>query len=144
MLCGRFGPELTMAPMDPSRWLLTLGVGLLGCSCGHTRAPSQGPDNRPIVHRPSGVAPVAPRSPFSGNFSSTRGPLSCTDGGASVSCTYGPGGVGRLNCVKEADGALLTCTFSVSAPVPESGHVLFTRSSPTDPRWQGQLFYDGP
>lgn len=96
------------------------------------------------VHSAASAAPSATRSPFSGNFSSTRGPMRCSDNRANVSCSYGSDGSGRLNCVKEAEGALLTCTFSATTPVAESGHVIFTRSSPSDPRWQGELFYDGP
>jgi hypothetical protein len=66
----------------------------------------------------------------------------CADAGARVTCSYG--NQGRIDCVKEAEGALLTCTFSAPPPNAETGHVLFTRDSPAATLWRGQMYHDGP
>lgn len=55
-----------------------------------------------------------------------------------VICTFQEaGGSGRLDCVKDAAGLALSCTWVTFFPRPGSGRATFTRQSSSDPNLTG-------
>ncbi len=91
-------------------------------------APPPGPTAPPP--RPTGPAGT---SSLSGNFSSSRGPMVCDEKGAGLSCTFNENGTnGRLDCLNDASGLRLTCTWATFLPRPGSGRAILTRRSTTD------------
>jgi hypothetical protein len=94
-------------------------------SPGPAPSPPPGPAPAPAP----GPAPAA--AGLSGNYTSTRGPMSCTESGASFACTFQetPGSIGgRLDCQKDASGLQLACTWFSVFP-PGSGRAAFSRTS---------------
>ncbi len=97
--------------------------------------------------RPPAAAPVPAHAPsvavanasLSGNYTSTRGPLSCVESGASVSCNFQePDGVsGRLDCTKSQDGLELSCAWITFLPRPATGRAQFKRASARERRLTG-------
>lgn len=83
-------------------------------------APAQGP-------APGGAASLT------GNYGSSRGPMSCVENGQFVTCSFQEqGAAGRLDCAKDASGLSLSCTWLTLPPRPGSGRAAFTRSSAGD------------
>ena len=64
-----------------------------------------------------------------GNFQSTRGPMTCTDAGTSVSCNFteSDGTSGRLDCAKSQNGLELSCAWLTYLPRPATGRAVLTR-----------------
>lgn len=83
----------------------------------------------PTPPPPTPPPPTQPAAALSGNFSSSRGPMSCTEAGARVTCDFRePSGVtGRLDCNKDATGLKLSCTWATFLPQPGGGRAVFTR-----------------
>jgi hypothetical protein len=85
------------------------------------------------------AGPTTPPSPsssasLSGRYASTRGPMNCADGGATMACSFqeAAGGVpGRLDCTKDASGLQLSCGWITFFP-PAAGRASFRRASSAD------------
>ena len=99
-------------------------------------APAASPSSVPPAAAPS--APASSAS-LSGNFTSTRGPMSCVESGSSVGCNFQePDGVnGRLDCAKSQNGLELSCAWITFFPRPATGRASFTRPSSGDRRLTG-------
>lgn len=86
---------------------------------------------------PASPPPAVPQAgaggSLAGRFASTRGPMTCTESGASVACAFQetPGVPGRLDCTKDASGLTLACTWMTFFP-PGSGRATFTRRTTGD------------
>lgn len=81
---------------------------------------------------PSGSASLA------GNYTSTRGPMQCTESGANVTCTFQESkGAGRMDCTKDATGLQLSCTWLSFAFPPSSGRAAFSRANANDRNLNG-------
>jgi hypothetical protein len=110
---------------------------LVPAASGQTAAsaPSAAP---PSPASPPPSAPAATAS-LSGNFTSTRGPMSCVESGASVGCNFqeSDGVNGRLDCAKSQNGLELSCAWITFFPRPATGRAAFTRPSTGDRRLTG-------
>jgi astacin len=83
-------------------------------------------------------APTAGPAPLAGNYSSSRGPMACTESGTMVACSFTDAGVGgRLDCLKEQDGLRLSCFWMTFFPRPGAGRAFFTRPSLQSRELQG-------
>lgn len=92
-------------------------------------SPPSGPPSQPPPTAPGAPPPATPVS-LSGNYSSTRGPMSCTENATSLSCSFQEStSTGRLDCVKDASGLQLSCTWATAFPTPGSGRAVLTRKS---------------
>jgi len=106
-------------------------------------ASSQAVPNAPPASptTPPAAAPSAPASAasLSGNFTSTRGPMSCVENGSSVGCNFqeSDGVNGRLDCAKSQNGLELSCAWITFFPRPATGRATFTRASTGDRRLTG-------
>jgi astacin (peptidase family M12A) len=85
------------------------------------------------------AAPASGAGALSGNFTSTRGNMSCAENGSSVSCNFqeADGVGGRLDCAKSQNGLELSCAWITYFPRPATGRASFTRASPGDRRLAG-------
>ncbi len=93
-------------------------------------APTPSPAGPAAVPGPS-TAAAAPAS-LAGNYSSSRGPMRCTENASSVACTFQDGTVqGRTDCVKDASGLQLSCSWVTFFP-PGSGRASFRRASASE------------
>ncbi len=127
VLAGTFGNGLSAD--NRGRWDLTpRGGGTTAAPAPATPAPAPAP-----APTPSAPAPSAPGAAvaLSGNFQSTRGPMTCTDGGSSVSCNFqeSDGTSGRLDCAKSQNGLELSCAWITFLPRPATGRAILTRPS---------------
>jgi hypothetical protein len=106
---------------------------------GPQPAPPPSPQPKP---QPQPQPPPSGSTSLTGDYASTRGPMTCTDAGATVSCTFRePTGLaGRLDCTKDATGRELSCTWVTLLP-PASGRAVFTRRSPTERNLTGTWGY---
>jgi astacin (peptidase family M12A) len=89
---------------------------------------------------PTPAAPTAASSPtLSGNFTSTRGNMACSDAGTSVTCNFqeADGVNGRLDCAKSQNGLELSCAWITFFPRPATGRATFTRATASDRRLSG-------
>lgn len=98
-------------------------------------SPAPAPPAPPAPPGPPAPAPPGPPSgapvPLAGNYQSTRGPMTCTENGAMLACTFTEQGAGgRLDCQKDASGMALSCTWLTFFPRPGTGRAAFTRSAP--------------
>ncbi|NRA34512.1 MAG: hypothetical protein HRU17_14325 [Polyangiaceae bacterium] len=127
-------------------WDLTpLGTGARGNSAppAGTAAPSAPPPRSPTPTTPKGPKTPAPPTTASsvglgGQYQSTRGPMNCTEQGKSLSCTFqSTGGQGRLDCLKDASGLKLNCTWATFLPLPGGGLATFTRPDTTSRQLNG-------
>jgi hypothetical protein len=100
--------------------------------------PSSAP---PAAPTPAPAAPPAAASSptLSGNFTSTRGNMACSDAGTSVTCNFqeADGVNGRLDCAKSQNGLELSCAWITFFPRPATGRATFTRTSASDRRLSG-------
>lgn len=96
------------------------------------------PAPQPAPPAPAPVSTTAPAS-LSGNYTSTRGAMSCVESGSSVSCNFQePDGVnGRVDCAKSQNGVELSCAWITFFPRPATGRAAFTRTSPNGRRLAG-------
>lgn len=87
---------------------------------------------------PSGPTPAGAPAAFGGSYSSTRGPMTCTEGGWGVSCSFLDAGnaAGRADCSRDASGLALTCSWVTFFP-PGSGRAALRKSAPNDPNLAG-------
>jgi len=81
---------------------------------------------------PSAPAPTPAANsvtPLTGNFTSTRGAMACSEVDARVTCSFSEasGVSGRLDCTKDATGLKLTCTWATFFPQPAAGRASFSR-----------------
>lgn len=84
--------------------------------------------------------PPTPASPvsFAGNYSSTRGPMQCSENSSMVACSFQDRGTpGRLDCVKDAGSVALSCTWMTFLPYPGSGRASLRRNSTADTNLTG-------
>jgi hypothetical protein len=92
---------------------------------------------------PAGPAPAplpaASTASLSGNYTSTRGAMSCVESGSGLSCNFQePDNVsGRLDCAKSQNGLELSCAWITYVPRPATGRAVFTRASPAERRLSG-------
>ncbi|MDC0741924.1 M12 family metallopeptidase [Polyangium mundeleinium] len=89
---------------------------------------------------PPPTPPQVPATPvsFTGNYSSTRGPMQCSENASMVACSFQDGGApGRLDCVKDAGSVQLSCTWMTFLPRPGAGRAALRRSSTADPNLGG-------
>jgi len=100
----------------------------------------------PVPSTPSPSAPIpgapaaaAAAATLGGNFQSSRGPMTCADGGASVSCNFQEqdGTGGRLDCAKSQDGLQLSCAWITFFPRPATGRALLSRRSASERHLSG-------
>ncbi len=107
---------------------------------GNATAPAP-PATAPAPRAPAPAAPASPTpaASLSGNYTSTRGAMSCVENGSSVSCNFQePDGVnGRVDCAKSQNGVELSCAWITFFPRPATGRAAFTRTSPGDRRLSG-------
>jgi hypothetical protein len=96
------------------------------------------PAPTPVSPPQTPSAPAASAS-LSGNFTSTRGPMSCVESGSSVGCNFqeSDGVNGRLDCAKSQNGLELSCAWITFFPRPATGRAAFTRASTADRRLTG-------
>ena len=101
-------------------------------------APAPSPSPAPAAPPAASPAPSAASS-LAGNYTSTRGAMSCSESGASVSCNFTePDNVsGRLDCAKSQNGLELSCAWITFFPRPATGRAVFTRATPTERRLAG-------
>jgi hypothetical protein len=103
--------------------------------------PSPAPSPTPLPAPAPAPAPSAPAAVVSltGNYQSSRGPMACTDAGASVSCNFqeSDGTSGRLDCAKSQNGLELSCAWITFLPRPATGRALLTRQSASARRLTG-------
>jgi hypothetical protein len=103
-------------------------------------ASASAPTTAPAPSPPAPSAPAAPAAALlSGNFQSSRGPMTCTDGGTSVSCNFQEqdGTGGRLDCAKSQDGLQLSCAWITFFPRPATGRALLSRRSVSERHLSG-------
>ena len=56
--------------------------------------------------------------------------MSCTESNSGLSCSFQEStSTGRLDCVKDASGLQLSCTWATAFPTPGSGRAVLTRKS---------------
>jgi hypothetical protein len=92
--------------------------------------PAQSGSAPPSTPPPS--TPPAAGSSLSGNYTSSRGPMACTESGSTVACTFSESGTnGRLDCTKDQTGLQLSCTWGTFFPRPGYGRAAFSRTSTT-------------
>lgn len=80
---------------------------------------------------PSAPAPPSTVGSLGGSYSSTRGPMTCSDGGATMACNFqeAPGALaGRLDCTKDVSGLELSCSWITWFP-PAAGRAVLRRVS---------------
>lgn len=94
-------------------------------------APAPASASSPAPAPPTAAAAPSAAASLSGRFTSTRGDMSCTEAGASVSCNFQePDGVGgRLDCAKSQNALELSCAWMTFFPRPATGRARFTRRS---------------
>jgi hypothetical protein len=103
------------------------------------------PAPAPVPSPPTTTAPApspppsAPTTSLAGNYTSTRGAMSCSESGSSVSCNFTePDNVsGRLDCAKSQNGLELSCAWITFFPRPATGRAVFTRASPSQRQLSG-------
>lgn len=85
------------------------------------------PPPKPATSTPAQPATAAVS--LAGNYTSSRGPMTCTENNASVACEFreASGAPGRLDCNKDASGLQLLCTWTTFFPQPGGGRAVFTR-----------------
>jgi astacin (peptidase family M12A) len=166
LFCAANGPELTCTwngggqgratfQRQPSGVLAgTYGDAFSADSRGRwdltpTSAPAATPAPAPAATpaaRPASTPPPVTASPatasttaLSGNYSSTRGAMSCVESGAAVSCNFqeADGVTGRLDCAKSQSQLELSCAWITFLPRPATGRAAFTRVSASDRRLSG-------
>ncbi len=123
-------------PTSPS------GGGSGGTTGGSGGSPFPFPWPVLVTPQPTQPAPPPPTqtgpAPWAGNYSSTRGPMACTEDAAMVACSFSDNGTqGRLDCRKEQDNLRLTCSWMTFFPRPGYGRASFSRQTPNDRAWQG-------
>jgi hypothetical protein len=134
VLAGTWGDGFS--PNSRGAWDLT-PVG--GASAPVAASPSSVPARTPTPASSPAPAPVASAASLSGNYSSSRGNMSCVESGSSVSCNFQePDGVGgRLDCAKNQTGLELSCAWMTFLPRPATGRAAFTRASASERRLSG-------
>lgn len=105
-------------------WTLTP----VGSSPGQP-APPQPPPPQPPPPPPPSSSSVS----LAGAYTSTRGPMTCSEVATSLRCSFTEQGAGgQLDCQKDASGSSLSCTWMTFFPRPGGGRAVFTRRSPTE------------
>ena len=141
VLTGTYGDGFSSS--DRGRWdLVPQGASRPAQPAGTAQVPAPAPAPGPALPAPAPApAPAAssPATSLAGNYTSTRGAMSCSESGASVSCNFTePDNVsGRLDCAKSQNGLELSCAWITFFPRPATGRAVFTRTSPTDRRLSG-------
>lgn len=107
-----------------------------------TPAPTPAPTTpTPTTSAPAPAPTPAPSQAvaLSGNFTSSRGPMTCSDAGTRVTCDFreASGVSGRLECNKDTTGLQLTCTWVTFLPQPGGGRAVFTRPDTSSRKLQG-------
>ena len=137
VLAGTWGDGLS--PNSRGAWdLLPLQGSAPAAAATASPAPAAPAPSAPASPAAAPVPAGAPAS-LSGNYTSTRGAMSCVESGASVSCNFQePDGVsGRLDCAKSQTGVELSCAWITFFPRPATGRAAFTRTSPNERRLSG-------
>jgi len=97
----------------------------VGSNPGQQPTTPQQPAPPPPSPAPTTTAPLA------GSYSSSRGPMSCSESGTSLRCSFTEQGAGgQLDCQKDASGSTLSCTWMTFLPRPGAGRAVLTRRSP--------------
>jgi len=75
---------------------------------------------------------------LTGNYTSTRGPMSCAENGPVVTCNFQESGAnGRLDCTKSQNGLQLSCSWLTFLPRAGTGRATFTRATAQDRNLSG-------
>jgi astacin (peptidase family M12A) len=100
-------------------------------------APAASPRPMPAPATPSASPPGA--ATLSGNYSSTRGAMTCVESGTAVSCNFqeADGVTGRLDCAKSQSQLELSCAWITFLPRPATGRAAFTRATSSERRLTG-------
>lgn len=101
------------------------------------------PTNKPPPTSPPPAKPPAGGASLSGNYSSTRGPMACTESPATLTCSFSPafGVQGRLDCNKDASGLHLSCGWTTFFPQPGTGRAVLSRKSTSERNLSGTWGY---
>lgn len=88
---------------------------------------------------PAGANPAAASQPsLSGEYASTRGPMTCSESATSLACNFvEQGSSGRLDCQKGAGALSLDCTWVTFFPRIGAGRAAFTRRSAAERSFTG-------
>jgi hypothetical protein len=126
VLAGTYGDAFSANSRGP--WDL-VPRGAAPAAAAPTASPAASPPAPTPPSAPPAAAAGAAAASLSGNFSSTRGNMSCTEAGASVSCNFqeADGVGGRLDCAKSQNGLELSCAWITFLPRPATGRAAFTR-----------------
>ena len=133
VLAGAWGDGFS--PNSRGKWDLVP----VARSASAPAAPTPVPNSpTPTATQPPAPATAASAS-LSGTFTSTRGPMSCTESGSSLGCNFqeADGVNGRLDCARSQNGLELSCAWITFFPRPATGRAAFTRASPGDRRLTG-------
>lgn len=115
VLAGTFGDFLSKD--SRGRWELT--------PTGAAPPPASGTGGTSV--------PPPPQGSLAGAFASTRGPMTCTESGTSVTCDFqDSGSPGRLSCTKDSSGLHLSCNWATFFPLPGIGRAAFSRATTSD------------
>ena len=131
VLAGTWGDGFSMD--SRGRWDLTPRAASTAQPSAPAPVPSTAPPSAPppALPPPSSVptAPAASAVSLAGNYSSTRGGMTCSESGSGVSCNFQePDGVpGRIDCAKSQGGLELSCAWITFLPRPATGRANFTR-----------------
>ncbi|MCS6902184.1 MAG: M12 family metallopeptidase [Myxococcales bacterium] len=128
----------------PFPWPTMPGSGTGGGTAGGSSFPFPWPVL--ITPQPTQPAPPPPTqtgpAPWAGNYSSTRGPMACTEDVAMVACSFSENGTpGRLDCRKEQDNLRISCSWMTFFPRPGYGRATFSRQNNGVRAWQGTWGY---
>jgi hypothetical protein len=109
-----------------SRGSLTLQPTTSGGQAPTPTAPAPVPVTSPT---PAPTPAANSATPLTGNFTSTRGAMTCSEIDARVTCSFreASGADGRLDCTKDATGLTLACTWATFLPQPAAGRASFSR-----------------
>lgn len=107
------------------------------------QGPPPGPTPPPSPQPPPPPSPAAAgAAPLAGSYTSTRGPMTCTESGASLRCSFvDQGAQGQLDCEKDASATRLSCSWMSFLPRPGAGRASFVRSSPSERNLRGTWGY---
>jgi astacin (peptidase family M12A) len=134
VLAGSYGDGFSAD--SRGRWDLTPTSAPVSVS---TPAPPPAAPPRPVPPPGSPAASAPGTASLSGNYTSTRGAMTCAESGAAVSCNFqeADGVTGRLDCAKSQSQLELSCAWITFLPRPATGRAVLTRTAPSERRLTG-------
>lgn len=129
VLEGTYGDFLSAN--SRGRWDLTPAGSSPGTS-------PKGPQPPP----PSPPPPTSGPVPLAGAYTSSRGPMTCTETATSLRCSFVEEyAQGQMDCEKDASATRFNCSWMTFLPRPAAGRASLTRSSPSERHLQGTWGY---